>query len=111
MYVQFWKKGDTISTAEKLVQLQNEGILRSFPNAAIAVDQLDLGDGKRGFIRTAANAYQWLEITGSIEFDKFILFIVLHCREIVEKRNKRKLEYALRKAVPFSVRHRKSGDA
>ena len=111
MYVQFWKKEDAASTAADLVQLQSEGILHSFPNASITVEQLDLGEGKKGCIRTVGNAYQWLEITGSVEFDKFILFIVLHCREIVAKRNRRKLEYVLRKAVPFSIKHGKAGNA
>jgi hypothetical protein len=111
MYVQFQEKDAAVSTAEELLQIQNDGILNAFPNATITTSQLDLSDSHRGFIRTVAHAYQWLEITGAIEFKSFILFVVLHCREIVEKRNKRKLEYLLRKAVPLSVRHRKVGTA
>lgn len=103
MYLQFWEKNEIASTIEELIQVQNEGILHSFPNSTIEVEIVELSINRKAILRTAKNAYQSLEITGAVEFDNFILFIVLHCRELVASRNRRKLEYLLRKVTPLSV--------
>jgi len=91
------------NTHHDLISAQNQGMLQHFPDAEITVEELDLGAGAEGAIRTAENMYRALEVTAFAEFEKFILFIVLLTPEVVHKRNRRKLEYVIRKAVPFSI--------
>jgi hypothetical protein len=104
MYVQIWnKESDQISTLDELIAAQNQGMLQEYPNAVITVEPLDLGPNSKGAIRTAANIYPALEVTAFVEFKKSILFVVLLTPEVVLNRNRRKLEYVIRKAGPFSV--------
>jgi hypothetical protein len=106
MYVQFWnKESEQISSLNDLIYSQNQGMLRDFPNAEITVESLDLGQKSKGAIRTAANIYPALEVTAFAEFEKFILFVVLLTPKVVFNRNRRKLEYVVRKALPLSVKH------
>jgi len=105
MYVKFWdKETGKINTLHDLITAQNQGMLYDFPDTEITVEELGLGEvALGGAIRTAANIYQALEVTAFAEFEKFILFIVLLTPEIVYKRNRRKLEYIIRKALPLSI--------
>lgn len=85
------------------VASQNQDMQRHFPLAEISVKELDFGTESKGAIRTAENMYSALEVTAFAEFERFILFIVLLTPKVVLNRNRRKLEYVIRKALPLSV--------
>lgn len=108
MYVQFWTKDSDISSARELMEWQNETLLAEFPDARLEVEPLILTEAWTvdALIRTARNAYPWLEITGCVEFEEFLFFVVLHTPEVVAGRNRRKLEYVIRRALPFGVRRK-----
>ena len=105
MYLRFWTKDEVASTSQALIEWQSENLRAAFPDVRLLVEPLDLGERWKGpgFIRTAANAYEWLEITACVEFREFLFFVVLHTPELVAARNRRKLEYVVRKALPFNV--------
>ena len=106
MYIQIWnKESDQISALNDLIAAQNRGMLHDFQNAEITVEALDLGQKSNGAIRTVENIYPALEVTAFAEFEKFILFVVLLTPKVVLNRNRRKLEYVIRKALPFSILH------
>lgn len=103
MYVAFWSKDSTASSVEELTERQNENVRTAFPGAEITVEPLELKGRWRSAVRTVANAYDWLEMTAYVQFDDFILFVVLHTPELVANRNRRKLEYVVAKAIPFTI--------
>jgi hypothetical protein len=103
MYVQIWDKEAEPKTLDGLIAEQNKGILHHFPKAEVAVDHLNLGRGRKGAMRTASGMYVVLEVTAFAEFAKFILFITLITPKVVLNRNRRKLEYVIRKALPFTI--------
>lgn len=112
MYIQIWnKESDQINALNDLIAVQNQGMLHDFPNAKITVEVLDFGLKSNGAIRTAEYIYPALEVTAFAEFEKFILFVVLLTSKVVLNRNRRKLEYVIRKALPFSVLHSLGGEA
>lgn len=106
VYVAFWTKDEKAATAEELIELQNANLRLNFPEVDLTVEPLELGTRWTGpgLIRTARKAYPWLEITACVEFDQFLFFAVLHTPQLVASRNRRKLEYVVRKALPFTIR-------
>jgi hypothetical protein len=111
MYVQIWSKDSAVRTLDELIAAQNAGMAQDFPNIEITVETLDLGAAYQGAVRIAANMYPSLEVTAFAEFKEFILFIVLLSPRVVLNRNRRKLEYVIRKALPFSVTYASGGNA
>lgn len=104
MYVKFWnKESGQIKVLDDLIASQNQDLQRHFPRAEISVKELDFGAESKGAIRMAENMYSALEVTAFAEFERFILFIVLLTPKVVLNRNRRKLEYVIRKALPLSV--------
>lgn len=106
MYVQIWDRDDPVGNLDQLVEKQSQDIRRNFPDAVITESDLRFRSDYRTRLRRAEIAtYPAPEITGYIEFPKGILFVVLFSPLVVERRNLRKLDYVLRKAIPVSVEH------
>jgi Restriction endonuclease len=105
MYVNLWDRRPPVDALESLLMKQEEEIRTHSPDAVIVVRNVPMSAGYRGCIRRAnIVGYPTAEITGFIEFPKFVFFAVLFTPFVVERRNVRKLEYMLQKVLPISVR-------
>ena len=104
MYVNIWDRNHEVSNLELLLQKQERDILQSFPDAMISVcDFASRTDCRTCLRRAEIPSYPSAEFTGLVEFLHGILYVVLFTPLLVERRNLRKLEYFLRKAVPMTV--------
>ncbi|HYS54677.1 MAG TPA: restriction endonuclease [Thermoanaerobaculia bacterium] len=105
MYVNLWDRTGAVDSLEALLAKQSADIHESSPEAIIHVDDIQNDGGRRICIRTAdIPGYPATEITGFAEFANSIFFAVLFTPPAVERRNRRKLEYLLRKVQPIHVR-------
>lgn len=106
MYVNLWDRRPPTDSLDKLLAQQEEDIRKKSPDAVITIRDIRGDFGWRRCIRRAdIPKYPTAEITGFVEFPDAILFVVLFTPLVVERRNVRKLEYIVRKALPLSVRH------
>ena len=105
MYFDFWVKKGTDFSIDKLIEFQNINLIRKDKNAKFEYSStVRRIDGLPTKIRIAdIHSYPALEVTGFIEFEGYILFIVLITpRELLSK-NLRKLEYLLSMATPTQI--------
>lgn len=106
MYVNIWDRRAPVDSLEALLDEQARQLREVSPDVTISVRELGGDIGWRGCIRRAdVPSYPTAELTGLVEFPDAILIVVLFTPLVGERRNVRKLEYVLRKALPMSVRH------
>ena len=104
MYVQFWKKNAPELTINDLIELQNDYI----QNGTKAKFECKAGpkrkDDSKTKIRIATvESYPSLEVTGFVEFEEVIFYIVLFTPVELLNKNLRKLEYLLSVATPMKM--------
>jgi tetratricopeptide (TPR) repeat protein len=105
MYVNFWKKTNDIKTIDELIKFQNERIMASNPDAKLnIIKTINRKDAKTKIREADIPRYHGLEITGYVEFEKFIFFCVLFTTKEVRNKNLRKLEYILGKIIPLNIK-------
>ncbi|WP_288237028.1 restriction endonuclease [uncultured Alistipes sp.] len=98
MYLQFWKKDESIKNVKQLIDYQNDNILTMDNKANIEIQETDIILRK-----TRIRKYPTIEITGFKDFEDFILFGVLYCPDNVISRNIGKLKYILNSAIPVKI--------
>jgi tetratricopeptide (TPR) repeat protein len=105
MYMQFWKIDAPDFGIDKLIEIQNENILRVDPKAVFTYNSLvKRNDGFNTKTRIAEiKTYSALEVTGFIQFEGYILFIVLFTPKELLNKNLRKLQYLLKVANPCKL--------
>ncbi len=104
MYVNFWKKTNDIKTIGELIKFQNERIMASNPDAKLnIIKTINRKDAKTKIREADIPRYHGLEITGYVEFEKFIFFCVLFTTKEFRNKNLRKLEYILGKIIPLNI--------
>ena len=105
MHVNFWKKTNDIKTIDELIEFQNERIMASNPDAKLnIIKTINRKDAKTKIREADIPRYHGLEITGYVEFEKFIFFCVLFTTKEVRNKNLRKLEYILGKIIPLNIK-------
>lgn len=106
MYINFWSTTtETLSIAE-LMKKQEEPLLKEFPNAEIVHKSGPCRQGEKTMIRTfRESSYPAVEVTGFVEFEKFIFFCVMFTPEELLSRNQRKLNQVLSTVLPVEINH------
>jgi len=113
MYINIWDRCPPVDNLDALLAHQESNVRKISRDTVISVREVapsvhDVAAhcGWRACIRRAdIPNYSTAEITGFVEFPDTIFFAVLFTPLVVERRNVRKLEYILMKALPMSVRH------
>jgi len=96
MYVDFWLKKEKIFSIEDLIKVQNEYMEEELTVRFRYLTGVKRSDEARTKIRIAnVESYSSLEVTGYIEFEETIFFIVLFTPKESLKKNLRKLRYML----------------
>lgn len=100
MYMQFWKIDKASFGIDDLIAIQNKNILEFDPDSKFTYNSLvKRTDGIKTKIRIAEiTRYPALEVTGFIQFEGYILFIVLFTPKELLNKNLRKLQYLLKVA-------------
>lgn len=105
MYINLWERCPPADSLEALLESQARDIREHSPDALLSVREFRVKRGSRACIRRAdIPRYPAAEITGFVEFTRFIFFAVMFTPLVVERRNTRKLEYLLQRVIPASVR-------
>jgi len=105
MYINFWRKDNVASDLDGLLKFQEKYMRRRHPDASISYD--DHPPEKKGS-ETRVRIYEakelpFIEYTGFVEFDKFILFCVLFTPRQLKKTNLQKLRYVMQRIQPLPV--------
>ena len=100
MYMQFWKIKSPDFGIEQLIEIQNNNILGIDPKTEFTYNSLvKRKDGLKTKIRIAEiNTYPAIEVTGFIQFEEHIFFIVLFTTKELLNKNLRKLQYIIQVA-------------
>jgi tetratricopeptide (TPR) repeat protein len=106
MYMQFWVKEGTDANIESLIEIQNKNILQIDSKSKFAYNNIvKRTDGYPTKIRIAEiPSYPAIEVTGFIEFEKHIFFIVLFSPKELLIKNLRKLQHILKVATPSEIK-------
>lgn len=111
MYINFWAKDENAKTLDELISLQEKKILLRFPTAKFSYQNTIKREDARTAIRKIdIPSYPTPEYTGFAEFKDFIFFCVLFTPEELAKKNLRKLEYIIAKALPVKVKNNTAAD-
>ena len=104
-YLNFWYKDDVASSITGLVAVQNQGMKESYTNVHIKeIRAPNRRDGRNTYIRVvSAKELPFLEVTGFIDCDDYIVFFVLFTREELKNKNMRKLACILQYSLPFKI--------
>ncbi len=105
MYMQFWERDDNNSNIQLLIEFQNANILQIDSKTKFTYNDLvKRADGRTTKIRIAdIPSYPAIEVTGFIEFDNHIFFVVLFTPKELLNKNLRKLQHILRVAEPAKI--------
>lgn len=105
MYMQFWVREIPDFKIMNLIREQNENLLIADPQTTFEMlNGVLRKDGRETMIRVAdIKKHDTLEITGFIEFENHIFFIVLFTPRELRKRNLRKLQFVLETAIPAQI--------
>ena len=105
MYGQFWKRDEKSFNIESLIELQNANILQINSKSKFTYNNLiKRSDGRTTKIRIAdIPTYPAVEVTGFIEFDNHIFFVVLFTPKELLSKNLRKLQHVLKVAMPIEI--------
>ncbi|MGD9932054.1 MAG: restriction endonuclease [Mangrovibacterium sp.] len=106
MYMQFWVKEGTNDNIESLIEIQNKNILQIDSKSKFTYNNhVKRTDGYPTKIRIAEiSSYPAIEVTGFIEFEKHIFFIVLFTAKELLTKNLRKLQHILKVATPSEIK-------
>jgi tetratricopeptide (TPR) repeat protein len=106
MYMQFWERDEKCSNIESLIEFQNTNILQVNKESNFTYNNLvKRPDGRTTKIRIAdIPSYPATEVTGFIEFDSHIFFVVLFTPKELLGKNLRKLQHILKVALPTEIR-------
>ncbi|MEQ8267299.1 MAG: restriction endonuclease [Parvibaculum sp.] len=104
MYVNFWKTRKK-GFIDQLIKRQNVRMINVYGDVPITVDNLEVHPQHQIRLRTAHLAENLTEISGFVEFEKFIFFCVAFCSPVSVKRITKKVENLLRAAVPLSMKY------
>ena len=104
MYVQFWKKEKLDFKIENLIEFQNRHIQENSKAEFKYKTGPKRKDNYKTQIRIAdVKSYPSLEVTGFIEFEDVIFYIVLFTPKESLNKNLRKLQYLLLIAIPVKL--------
>lgn len=105
MYMQFWERDEQCSNIESLIEFQNANILQINKKSNFTYNNLvKRQDGRTTKIRIAdIPSYPAIEVTGFIEFDSHIFFVVLFTPKELLGKNLRKLQHILKVALPTEI--------
>lgn len=104
MYVQFWKKEKSDFSIQNLIEFQNEYIQENSKAEFEYKTGPKRKDNYKTQIRIAdVKSYPSLEVTGFIEFEEAIFYIVLFTPKELLNKNLRKLQYLLSTAIPAKI--------
>lgn len=105
MYMQFWVKDEYVNNIDSLIEFQNENILKIDDKSKFTYNNLvKRTDSILTKIRIAEIlTYPSLEVTGFIEFEKYIFFIVLFTPIELLSKNLRKLQHILKASTPAEI--------
>lgn len=105
MYMGLWKIDTPGFNIDTLIELQNKNIVKTDSDAKFIYNNLvKRTDGHKTKIRVAENKnYPSLEVTGYIQFEETIFFIVLFTQKELLSKNLRKLQYILKIASPAKL--------
>ena len=106
MYVDFWKKYSSDFTIDDLINLQNSKIKKSKTNSTFTYkESTKREDNCLTKIRITNNDNNpVLEVTGFIDFDEFIFYIVLFTPKELLNKNLRKLQFILSTSIPVEIK-------
>lgn len=105
MYVEFWRVENPDFKIESLIQIQNEQLLEIDPEAKFSYNtSVKRKDNCNTKIRIAEICtYPALEVTGFVQFEEYIFFIVLFTPKELLNKNLRKLQFLLKVAYPSHI--------
>lgn len=104
MYVQFWKKEKPDFSIENLIEFQNEYIQENSKAEFEYKTGPKRKDNYKTLIRIAdVKSYPSLEVTGFVEFEEAIFYLVLFTPKELLNKNLRKLQYLLSTAIPAKI--------
>ena len=104
-YINFWTKntGENLNT---LLELQSETFKSGSYGEILGYIDLSIKNRANGKIRVASiNGKPFLEVTGFVEFEDFIVFCVWFTEKVNMKRNIRKFTTLLQTMYPFKIKH------
>lgn len=106
MYISIWIKDKTANNLEELVSLQNKKMESFYDGIEISSRQSSRRkDNKNTYVRIATRKeWDFLELTGFIEHEEFIAFIVCFTPEHSSEKNIRKINYMLKYSIPFKIK-------
>ncbi len=104
-YLNFWHKDKDAQSIFELAEMQNEGMRNHYTNLCIGETRAPKRDDQRDtYIRVASSdELPFLEVTGFIDCDDFIVFFVLFTRKEFKDKNMRKLKCILKYSMPFKM--------
>ena len=108
-YLNFWHKNDKASSITELVAIQNQGMKEFYTDKGIKISIKEIcapnrADGRNTYIRVAStNKLPFLEVTGFIDCDGYIVFFVLLTRKELQNKNIRKLACILQYSLPSKI--------
>lgn len=105
MYMDFWKKDSKIPDIDSLINFQNKKVIGFNNSSKIHYNNsIKRSDQYITKIRIAdIPNYPSLEVTGFIEFDDYIFFIVLFTTRELLNKNLRKLQHLLKVSIPTHI--------
>lgn len=103
MYIQFWNKKSDSDTLENLIKAQNESLRDQDNMADINVFEMDGLKIRKAFLPS----YPAPETTVFMEYDRFIVFVVLFCPECYIERDTKKAVVMLKDALPIHMRQKR----
>ncbi len=105
MYVQLWNREKDGDSLEDLLSLQQKSFMEFDPSTKLTYrNSVKRNDGETRLRIAEISKYPGPEITGFVEFEKFIFFCVLFTPKEVSNRNIRKLENIIRQVRPCTIK-------
>jgi hypothetical protein len=103
-YVNFWDKKKSSFNLNELVDYQEKYMRKTLPVKDIKyLETIKRGDASTLLRIAEIDNYPGIELTAFVEFEDFIFFCVWFSREVVIKRNIRKLETLIKSAIPVKI--------
>ena len=104
MYVNLYKKDESVNSIDDLLNIQNKDIINDFPDADIKyLPTIKRNDAQIKLRVCNISSYPTKEYTGFVEFKEFIFFCVLFSPEELKRKNIRKLESIMQQVMNLQV--------
>lgn len=111
MYAEFWKKTNEVEDElSLLMENQNNSIIGHYGQTNVRKIETQKGPVRNdspSLIRTALIGVEHCELSGFVDFSKFIFFCVMHCNDVDIPLNTRKLWNLMETVIPANVSHSK----